>query len=90
MGDASPGAHDFDSGGGIAVENDDEDEKSVRDRKRRCSSAYIESLNVEDVKPYFQEPLKDAAERLNLSGNTLKRVCRGFGIPKWPFRDVRD
>lgn len=72
-----------------AVVHEEEDDKAGRDRKRRCSSAYIESLSFEDVQRYFQEPLKDAAEQLNLSGNTLKRVCRAFGIPKWPFRDVR-
>lgn len=46
-------------------------------------------LAVEDLKPHFEQPLRQAARELNVSINYLKRACRRAGIKRWPYKKVR-
>lgn len=57
-------------------------------RTRKQKSDRIARLTFDDLKPYFNMPLYEAAARLKLCGTVLKRVSRRCGIPTWPFRQV--
>lgn len=36
----------------------------------------------------FDRPVEQAARALGVSGTIVKRLCRRYGIPKWPFRQL--
>lgn len=46
-------------------------------------------LLIEDLKPHFEQPLRQAARELNVSINYLKRACRKAGIKRWPYKKLR-
>ncbi|GJU50633.1 NIN-like protein [Tanacetum coccineum] len=58
-----------------------------KNRKRNRSES---SISLEDIKKQFGKSIEDAAAILNVSRSTLKRICRNFGIPGWPFRQDND
>lgn len=47
-------------------------------------------ITYEDIAKYFEKPLDEAAASLQISTSSLKRLCREYQIPKWPYRKVRD
>ncbi|KAH7840008.1 hypothetical protein Vadar_011292 [Vaccinium darrowii] len=46
------------------------------------------NISLEDVLQFSALSRKDAAEKLKVSESTLKRVCRKYGIHRWPPRDL--
>ncbi|KAM3202189.1 protein NLP6 isoform X1 [Capsicum annuum] len=44
-----------------------------------------DSVNYDDLKLHFNKNLSDAAESLQVSRSTLKRLCRKYGIRRWPL-----
>ncbi|XP_058200638.1 uncharacterized protein LOC131315543 [Rhododendron vialii] len=43
-----------------------------------------DAISLEDILRYKEMPQKVAANLLNVGLSTLKRACRGHGIPSWP------
>ncbi|GKT27209.1 Transcription factor RKD-like protein [Aduncisulcus paluster] len=43
-------------------------------------------LSLEQISPFFQFPISEAAKALKLSKTTLKQRCRELGIDQWPFK----
>lgn len=43
----------------------------------------------EQLEPLFDVPSKQAAKKLGISNNHLKRMCRRIGIERWPHRKIR-
>ncbi|GKD63669.1 PB1 domain, RWP-RK domain, lambda repressor-like, DNA-binding domain protein, partial [Tanacetum coccineum] len=41
-------------------------------------------ITLEEIIKHFGEPMEEAAGILRASAATLKRLCRSFGVPKWP------
>ncbi|CAN0237196.1 unnamed protein product [Phaeothamnion confervicola] len=46
-------------------------------------------LCLADLEAYFHLPLVNVASKLGLSLTMLKRICRGLGLPRWPFRQIQ-
>ena len=44
-------------------------------------------VTAEVLEKHFHLPLHDAATKLGLCATAIKKVCRRFGILRWPFRD---
>lgn len=63
-----------------------EDETEPSRRGRRV--ALSETLTLPNIRRYFDQPLKNAAEQLGVSINCLKRACRRLGISRWPYKEV--
>ncbi|PWA85642.1 NIN-like protein [Artemisia annua] len=61
-------------------------EKGVTYRKRKSSGS---SISLEEIKKHFGKPIGEAADNLNVSRSTLKRICNDHGIPRWPFKMKR-
>ncbi|KAG2383525.1 hypothetical protein C9374_004196 [Naegleria lovaniensis] len=49
-------------------------------RKHRKNIAF------EDIAACFEMPIRDASQMLGVSLTQLKRLCREFKIPRWPYR----
>jgi len=58
-----------------------------QNRKKRKAGVRIE-ISLEDVLHCSKKKLGNAARELNVSSSTLKRVCRDYGIRRWPPRKV--
>ena len=51
---------------------------------RRSSQVVV---TAEILEKHFDMPLHDAATKLGLCATAIKKACRRFGIPRWPFRE---
>jgi len=43
-------------------------------------------VGLDDLRPHFHLPLKEAAEKLDLTLTVMKRTVRSLGYGKWPYR----
>ncbi|GIQ86693.1 hypothetical protein KIPB_008593 [Kipferlia bialata] len=43
-------------------------------------------IELRDIQPFFNIPLREAARMLHISRTTLKLKCRELGIEQWPYR----
>ncbi|KAH7839556.1 hypothetical protein Vadar_005713 [Vaccinium darrowii] len=60
---------------------------TTQERERKKSGVRFD-ISLEDVLRFSALRSKDAAKRLKVSESTLKRVCRKYGIYRWPPRDL--
>eukprot|EP00276_Gloeochaete_wittrockiana_P003009 CAMPEP_0184658304 /NCGR_PEP_ID=MMETSP0308-20130426/24806_1 /TAXON_ID=38269 /ORGANISM="Gloeochaete witrockiana, Strain SAG 46.84" /LENGTH=684 /DNA_ID=CAMNT_0027097201 /DNA_START=107 /DNA_END=2161 /DNA_ORIENTATION=+ len=47
------------------------------------------SLTLQILSKHFSQPIQSAAVKLGVSARTLKKVCRQFGIDRWPYRKLQ-
>ncbi|KAD2002366.1 hypothetical protein R6Q59_004224 [Mikania micrantha] len=59
--------------------------KSRRKRKRQ-----ERSITLTEISKHFGKTMDEAAASLKVSRSTLKRICRDFGIPRWPYKNGPD
>ncbi|CBN78312.1 Putative NIN-like transcription factor [Ectocarpus siliculosus] len=56
--------------------------------KRETLGDIAHRIPVTVMRPYFNYPLRTAAEAMNISVTTLKRLCRRHGVKRWPHRQI--
>ncbi|XP_019252304.1 PREDICTED: protein NLP6-like isoform X2 [Nicotiana attenuata] len=57
---------------------------SVTHLQKESRTRSKDFVNYDDLKQHFNKNLSDAAESLQVSRSTLKRLCRKYGIRRWP------
>lgn len=52
-----------------------------------CSQGRVASdITKEELAQYFNLPSEEAAARLGVGLTVLKKLCRKYGVPRWPYR----
>ncbi|KAF9601940.1 hypothetical protein IFM89_024274 [Coptis chinensis] len=54
-----------------------------------ASPEHVASISFDDISKYFGRPVREACANLKVGQTVLKRKCRDFGIPKWPYRKIK-
>merc|ERR1712072_1058201 len=47
------------------------------------------SIGFHDLRDHFDKPLAESARHFNTCTTFFKKMCRTFGIKRWPFRKVQ-
>lgn len=61
----------------------------VSPAKRQTSEDVAARLPLEVLECFYHVPLNVAAQELNVSLTMLKKLCRAYGVKRWPHRQVR-
>ena len=61
-----------------------------RGRTQRNPNASRVHVNWPMITRYFHLPLLHAAHCMGISDSTLKKICRKFGLKRWPYRKYPD
>ncbi|CAM9439331.1 unnamed protein product, partial [Laminaria digitata] len=56
--------------------------------KRQTSEDVAARLPLEVLECFYHVPLNVAAQQLNVSLTMLKKLCRAYGVKRWPHRQV--
>ena len=67
-------------------DGDNEDEGEEEEDGVAGGATVKRSLPRDVVTNHFQYGLSDAAKRLGMCPTTLKRICRKYGVARWPSR----
>jgi len=54
-----------------------------------CRSRRKKEIDLETLSQYFHMTIQDASKALDISGTSLKKICRKYGLERWPHRKVR-
>lgn len=46
-------------------------------------------ISYEDLQKHFDQPLADVARKFDVCTTFFKKVCRHYGIKRWPFRKLK-
>mmetsp|Transcript_22973 Transcript_22973/g.37802 ORF Transcript_22973/g.37802 Transcript_22973/m.37802 type:complete len:995 (+) Transcript_22973:166-3150(+) len=46
-------------------------------------------VDFQQLSQFFSMPLQQAAKQLGMCATTLKKICRSYGIQRWPNRKIR-
>ncbi|XP_058203648.1 protein NLP1-like isoform X2 [Rhododendron vialii] len=66
-------------------------EGTIKMQKREQGKTGVRiEISLDDILLYSDKKLKDAAMDLKVSGSTLKRICRGYGIHRWPPHNISE
>eukprot|EP00871_Galdieria_phlegrea_P001611 jgi/Galph1/2450/GphlegSOOS_G1131.1 len=47
------------------------------------------NLSIETISPYFTQNIQTAAKELGICCTLLKKICRKYGISRWPYRKIQ-
>lgn len=56
--------------------------------KRSKLGRLASEITKDEIKSWFHLPAEEACVRLGVSLTVMKKLCRGFGIQRWPYRKV--
>ncbi|KAL4436726.1 hypothetical protein ABPG75_003865 [Micractinium tetrahymenae] len=62
---------------------------AIRRRKRTKAGRYVDELTREELAAHFGLPAQQAAAAVGVSFTIFKRICRNFGLERWPYRRLK-
>ncbi|TXG66638.1 hypothetical protein EZV62_007913 [Acer yangbiense] len=64
------------------VENDELDRNPSLSVQRKRTTM----LTLQDLAQFFHLPIEKASKKLRLSPTVVKKICRRYGVFRWPYR----
>ncbi|KAL6130345.1 hypothetical protein ACLB2K_068725 [Fragaria x ananassa] len=46
-------------------------------------------MKLDDLRAYFRLTIEEASEQLRFCPTVVKRICRKFGVSRWPARKIK-
>ncbi|KAF5835368.1 RWP-RK domain-containing protein [Dunaliella salina] len=76
-------------------DDDDRAEHDPSETRKKTSMEHDPSetrkktdISLQELSKYFHLTIAEASKALNLSGTSLKKICRKYGLERWPHRKV--
>ncbi|CAM9132423.1 unnamed protein product, partial [Discosporangium mesarthrocarpum] len=66
---------------GLEVDSVGEDKRTKRGFSKR--------VTLGDLERYFEYPIEEVSRMMGVSTTIIKRLCRKYGIKRWPYRQIR-
>eukprot|EP00887_Chlorella_sp_A99_P005847 scaffold1.g5847.t1 len=60
----------------------------ARSRKKTKAGRYTSDITLEELSQYFHMSTEKACQHLGVGLTILKRLCRKFGLARWPYRKL--
>ena len=72
-----------------AAEDDDEEEEEIPGLgDKRTKRGFSKRVTLGDLERYFEYPIEEVSKMMGVSTTIIKRLCRKYGIKRWPYRQV--
>ncbi|CAM9699517.1 unnamed protein product, partial [Hapterophycus canaliculatus] len=67
-------------------EDDDDCIPGLEDK--RAKRGFSKRVTLRDLERYFEYPIEEVSKMMGVSTTIIKRLCRKYGIKRWPYRQV--
>lgn len=67
-------------------EGEEEDIPGLGDK--RTKRGFSKRVTLRDLERYFEYPIEEVSRMMGVSTTIIKRLCRKYGIKRWPYRQV--
>ncbi|XP_016716198.2 protein RKD1-like [Gossypium hirsutum] len=47
------------------------------------------NLTLKEIENYFHLPIEKAAKKMEFSATVVKKICRKYGLSRWPHRKIQ-
>lgn len=75
---------------GYGVEEDEEEGVDIPGLEdKRTKRGFSKRVTLRDLERYFEYPIEEVSKMMGVSTTIIKRLCRKYGIKRWPYRQVR-
>lgn len=64
----------------------DDDVPALEDK--RTKRGFSKRVSLRDLERYFEYPIEEVSRMMGVSTTIIKRLCRKYGIKRWPYRQV--
>ena len=80
------GHQDYGVEGGVDGEDDEDGIPALEDK--RTKRGFSKRVTLRDLERYFEYPIEEVSKMMGVSTTIIKRLCRKYGIKRWPYRQV--
>lgn len=74
---------------GYGLEEDEEEDEDIPGLEdKRTKRGFSKRVTLRDLERYFEYPIEEVSKMMGVSTTIIKRLCRKYGIKRWPYRQV--